>query len=499
MIRSRLTHVVAAAAALSLAALTAAVSAGPADAAFVPRPRTYTAVMTPTAAQPGTPTAYSVVVTNTSSVISALDHFVLVVPSGFTVTPGTVTAPRGGWTESLAAGLLSAATSTPLRTGLRQGESITVRFTATAAASVPCGPRTATWVQKADGVIIDPFIAQSDNPTVAVSAVADRFRITDVTDGGTPALHRQVRVAAPFTVTGQFLCGAVPAPTAGTTTLSLAKSAPGTPDAGGALGGNVSTSVPAGSTTAAVAGATYSKVENQVGIAANWSGGTGDSFRLDVFGDVQAVIATPGVAIDPARLTVPGAQADLRNGANGLVTIAVSACIDPTVAAPCRAGTEIQLNGNFKDAAGKLLYSFTAPARVSYLCAAATCPHLDQEPSANYDYNYDCPGTSCVGEGSLFGEREVEEDFTDNPVFVSLKRGVVDGPFARAPRCVPLPTSDYDPNRYALLHLTGQIVNPAAQTLGFCLDVNAITRAGNRFTGDLRLPVLFVEDFKMRP
>jgi hypothetical protein len=497
MIRSRLTHAVAAVAAVSLAALTAAVSAGPADAAFVPRPRTYTAALTPTAAQPGVPTGFSVVVTNTSSVISALDHFVLVVPVGFTVTPGAVTAPRGGWTESLAAGLLTAVTSTPVRTGLRQGESMTVRFSATD--TVACDSRTVIWVQKADGVIIDPFVAQSPDPTVAVTAVADRFQITDVTDGSTPALHRQVRVAAPFTVSGQFLCGALPAPTSGASTLSLAKTAPGTPDAGGALGGTVSTAVPAGSTTAKVAGATYSKVENQVGIAANWSGGAGDSFRLDVFSEVQAVNATPGVAIPPAALTVPGAQADLRNGANGLVTIAVRACTDPTVAAPCRAGTEVQLNGNFKDAAGKSLYSFAAPARISYLCAAVTCPHLDQEPSPNYDYNYDCPGTWCVGEGSLFGEREVEEDFNDNPVFVSLHQGGVDGPFARAPRCVLLPTSNYDPNRYALLHQTGQIINPAAQKLGFCLDVNAITRAGNRFTGDLRLPVLFVEDFKMRP
>jgi hypothetical protein len=42
------------------------------------------------------------------------------------------------------------------------------------------------------------------------------------------------------------------------------------------------------------------------------------------------------------------------------------------------------------------------------------------------------------------------------------------------------------------------ITNPAAQALGFCVDVNAITRAGNRFSGDLVRPVLFVEDPKMR-
>jgi hypothetical protein len=64
---------------------------------------------------------------------------------------------------------------------------------------------------------------------------------------------------------------------------------------------------------------------------------------------------------------------------------------------------------------------------------------------------------------------------------------------------VPLPVSNSDPNRYALLHLTGQITDPIAKSLGFCVDVNAITRTGNVFSGDLRIPVLFVEDLKLRP
>ena len=45
----------------------------------------------------------------------------------------------------------------------------------------------------------------------------------------------------------------------------------------------------------------------------------------------------------------------------------------------------------------------------------------------------------------------------------------------------------------------GQIVDPVARSLGFCVDVNAIARAGNSFTGDLSLPVLFVEDPRLRP
>jgi hypothetical protein len=498
MMRRRPARIVAGAA-LALLALAPVVTADPAGA--VPRSRTYTAVLSPTTAPAGAPTDYAVVVTNTSTVISALDRFVLVVPDGFSVTTGSVTAPRGGWTESVAAGLLTASTSTPVRSGLRQRESMTVRFTATD--TVACDTRTVTWAQKADGLVIDPFVAQSPNPTVAMTPVADRVAVTDVTDGGNPPLHRQVRVGAPFTVQATFRCGDSPAPTGSATTLSLVKSSPGQPDAGGALGGTLSTSVPAGSTGATVAGATYSKVENQVGITADWTGGADDSFRLDVFDEVRTVNATPGVAIPPAQLTVDGAQADLRNGANGPVSLVVRACADQ-VAAPCSAGTEIELTANYKTAAGVPLYTFAAPARISWLCPAGTCPHgvggtVEQEPTTDYRYNYECPRIACQGEGSLFGEREVEEDFREFPVFVSLRRNGVNTPFAAAPRCVPLPTSNSDPHRYTLLHQTGQIVDPTAQALGFCADVNAITRTGNVFSGDLRVPVLFVEDLKLRP
>src|SRR4051794_2609121 len=101
MIRTRLIRVLtAAAAAVVLTATGMAAVAAPAEGALTLRPRTYTAVMTPTAAKAGVATGYTVVVTNTSSVISALDRFVLAVPAGFAVTAGSVTAPRGGWTET---------------------------------------------------------------------------------------------------------------------------------------------------------------------------------------------------------------------------------------------------------------------------------------------------------------------------------------------------------------------------------------------------------------
>jgi len=231
-------------------------------------------------------------VTNTSTVLSALDRFVLAVPSGFSVTTGSVTSPRGGWTESVAAGLLTSSTSTPIRTALRKGESMTVRFTATDA--VPCDTRQVTWVQKADGLLIDPFVAQSPNPTVQMTPVADNVAVADVTDGSNPPLHRQVQVGAPFTVSGVFRCGTTPAPTGSASTLSLVKTSPGQPDSGGALGGTLTATVPAGSTSAVVSGATYNAVEGQVGITADWSGPADDSFRLDVFDEVHTANGNAG-------------------------------------------------------------------------------------------------------------------------------------------------------------------------------------------------------------
>lgn len=500
MIRTKPAGVVATVAAFALLALATVVTATPAG-AYVSTQRTYTTVLSPTSAPSAGPTAYAVVVKNTSTVLSALDHFVLVVPAGFSVTTGAVTSPRGGWTETLAAGVLTAKTSTPIRSGLRKGESMTVRFIATD--SVACDTRKVTWLQKADGIIIDPFVPLSPDPTVQMKAVADNVQVADVTDGSNPPLHRQVQVGAPFTVQGIFRCGTTPAPTSSASTLSLVKTSAGQPDAQGSLGGSLTANVPAGSTSAIVSGATYSAVENQVGITADWSGGADDSFRLDVFDEVKTVIGTPGVAIPPSQLSVSGAEADLRNGANGPVSIVVSACADQ-IAAPCSSGTQIELTGNFKTDASVPLYWFTAPARISWLCPASSCPHgangmVESESTTNYLYNYECPGSACVGEGTLFGEREVEEDFHNYPVFVSISKNGVDTPFAAAPRCVPLPASNSDTDRSALLHLTGQITDPIAQSVGFCVDVNAITRTGNLFSGDLRIPVLFVEDLKMRP
>lgn len=201
---------------------------------------------------------------------------------------------------------------------------------------------------------------------------------------------------------------------------------------------------------------------------------------------------TPDIS---GSLAAGGATADLVHGADGTVTLTVGSCATGTT---CPSGVELDLAGNFKSN-GDPLYSFASPGQVSWTCS--TCAHQDDGNQTNYVWNYNCQKSSCRGDGSLFGEREVEEDFNSFPLFVSLKQA--DGTYtsyAQAPRCVPLPTySTSATDRYTLLHQTGQIVNPAAQQAGFCIDVNAITRVGNVFSGALTLPVLFVEDPKMRP
>ncbi len=225
-----------------------------------------------------------------------------------------------------------------------------------------------------------------------------------------------------------------------------------------------------------------------------------------VAGTCTTVVGVPGTKIPVADLTIPGAgQADLGSGANGPVSLTVQAC---TADATCTKGSELELLGSFKDAQGNPLYDYDNPASISRVCTvdsnttgSANCRHqvpglsgTEGEGDGDYRYNYFCT-SSCAGYGQPFGEREVEEDFQWHPTYVSINGGA----FTLAGRCVPLPESNSDPNKAALLELTGKITDPAAQAAGFCVDVNAITRANNSFAGDLTIPVLFVEDIKLRP
>lgn len=183
-------------------------------------------------------------------------------------------------------------------------------------------------------------------------------------------------------------------------------------------------------------------------------------------------------------------KADLPHGANSNVYLVQRPCA-VGVDLGCATGKEVEVSADFGT-----LYSLTSPGAVTITCIESTCFHKadgentrEGEPSTDgvinpYDYNYTCvPLGRC---DPNYTEREVEEDFAAYPIFVQLKGATG---FVQAPRCVV--NSD--------LTTTGVISYPAAVALGFCVDVNATTRTGNAFTGNLNQTVLFVEDPKMRP
>jgi len=192
------------------------------------------------------------------------------------------------------------------------------------------------------------------------------------------------------------------------------------------------------------------------------------------------------------------ADAELPGGGTGDATLAILSCAGVSVCP--EGGIRFDLRGSFKDENGRPLYGFGTtpgeplPAVLRATCAGRECPSTDVR-SGKYGSDRACASNECVTRAGDFAGRSLERDFLDYPVYVSML--LPDGsyaPYAKAGRCVPLPTSRIDPQRDALLDRTGAIVDPAAQLAGFCVDVNAITRAGKSWTGKLRIPVLFVED-----
>jgi hypothetical protein len=230
-----------------------------------------------------------------------------------------------------------------------------------------------------------------------------------------------------------------------------------------------------GSATISVA---YPGVANGITLTAHAVAGdlTDGTASIDVNKGVATASGSPGTAITPSQLNVPGADASLVNGASGTVSLVASACAGATYCVS--SGLQFDLNGSFKDASGNPLYGFGTstsplkPARFDWICAASSCPHADvsEEPSSYYSY---------------WGNDERQEEYASFPLYVSLRTGPSTyTSFAQAPTCVP--SWNY--------WTTGQIVTSQAQSAGFCVDVNAISRANNSFTGDLTIPVLFVED-----
>jgi hypothetical protein len=202
-------------------------------------------------------------------------------------------------------------------------------------------------------------------------------------------------------------------------------------------------------------------------------------------GSTPLPAALPGVSLTltAGDISLPTglAVANLSNGANGPVTLTIGPCIPDAMTSCAGVLSEFSLIGNFKDVAGKPLYSDSAPASVSWTCNDLVCP-----PPADF-----VPGSSTVTQLQI-------EEFSTHTVYVALRNP--DGtfqPFAPAPACnglsgAPLPTGTINPQD------TGGVQ--------FCVDVGAISRAGAQcqtacafWTGPLTLPVLFVEDPRFMP
>ena len=447
-------------------------------------PRTYTSALTSGPIARGVPTTFALTITNTtaSPYITALDRVRVTIPAGWSaVSAGAVTAPRGYWSASVSGSTLTAKT-TKVSSALKRTESVTIAFTATASSS-SCTARTDSWLLAVDGVLL-VYTSQSPTPTTTLGAIADTATVTSVTSANPPGdpLEGQAVVDHSFDVGVAFTCGGDPAPA--TTSLELS-----TTNATGTLT-HPSSSV-TGQTTGTVSGS-YSAVVDGLPLTV-----TSSLPNATTSIDIISAYLAPG---DSTTLQVPGATAVLPNGANGPVTFTTGPCTTD-----CHNGsTQTVLSANFKDDQGNPLYDNAHPATLVQTCAASECTfkggnvffsnaYLLTNPFP-YNSSLLCFFFLC---GPSFSGQAGQSDFGTYPVFVSIYKNGADQPFLQAPRCVAQPSSGASLSAWQHFFTdTGAISNPAAQALGFCVDVNAITRTGNKFTGDLQLPILFVEDPK---
>ena len=147
----------------------------------------------------------------------------------------------------------------------------------------------------------------------------------------------------------------------------------------------------------------------------------------------------------------------------------VGSCQDPG----CEGATsEVALLGDFGGAGSTnpALYSDLDPATMGWGCNPDTC-------------------VPVAGSGAL--TRLQTAELAQHPVKVATSATTDEPRFQAAPPCS-------DPTKPT----TGIIANPDAQKLGFCVDVNAISRSGQKcdaqdcaaWSGNLTIPVLFVND-----
>jgi hypothetical protein len=203
------------------------------------------------------------------------------------------------------------------------------------------------------------------------------------------------------------------------------------------------------------------------------SGTLSDSVTLDVVAAGDGYTGERGES-RTLLLDGPGGTsftAELGNGFVGDLEFTQVPCDEIDLELIC--DTEVNLDGVFKDEEGNL-YSNENPAQVLWTCPESECPFV--RPDDSYGANL----------------QEQWLDFEQYPIEVSLK--LANGTytdFAVAQECnaqVPVP-GEAD---------RGSITDGGAKAAGFCIDVYNISRAGDSFGGDLTIPVLFVEDPKLR-
>lgn len=266
-------------------------------------------------------------------------------------------------------------------------------------------------------------LSQTGSALNVVAAPAAQIVVTSVLDEQTnPHLDHPV-VTKPFDTALQFLDGfGNPAPVGPGVTFTLSKTS-GT----GTLGGTL-TVQGNGSSTATIAGSTYSAIENQVGLRVSASGATipAKDFTVDVVGQSATAIATPGVAlptlnsVDPltgqlCSLTTTNptcSKLNLPRGGNGAIFLFQGSCVNDsdvgTVTCKTNGSTKAQLvhgEGNLDGTNGQPLYDRTHPAQLIVLCLKTLCTHPDGDAYGGYTNNL----------------HELQEDVAANPLVVTVE------------------------------------------------------------------------------
>lgn len=230
--------------------------------------------------------------------------------------------------------------------------------------------------------ILQPAAAHHSCDAVALHVVS----VADQATGLAGAVRGE-----PFTVTVRSVDDTgTPAVVNHTTTIALSQvSGPGT------LGGNLTGTIAAGTSTGTIVGAVYSLAANGVnGVVLQVTATSGNSLAadqttIDIAANVATVTATPGVnpgalnssdCDDPTSAVPTCSTLLLPHGANGQVLLSEGSCdgvistpgVDCRVSGPSQA-LMVNATASLKDAHGQPLYSRSDPATLIIKCDKTLC------------------------------------------------------------------------------------------------------------------------------